>query len=200
MSSGLFGRFLNEVALPVILTLSSAEVETSCLKNNAYLHELLTLASATPAAGSASTSRIRFERFQESKGKSCHVLENALRNNVTAFPLSSLPSDPRDFITSPQSRPNSWSSDIESIFLRGFSFNEAECLSTPIALLFAVSTRDHDPAACLLELSSQHHSPDCFRNVLYCLRSYLCPFNFSSSYLLNLFILFFILKYPSAHC
>jgi hypothetical protein len=45
------------------------------------------------------------------------------------------------------------------------SFSDAESISTPIAIIYAVSTTDLDHIACLEELASGHHTPEGFKDV-----------------------------------
>lgn len=169
--SGVFGRFINEHCVPVVLTIATAEVEECCMKNGFLFHELLTLSSSKP---DAANTRIRFERYSEAKSKSCRVVERALMKAFRAFPLESIPSSADQLFNSPETRPSAWSADIESILFRCSSFSNVECLSAPIAMIYAVSTNDIDPMACFEELSSSHYLPAGFKNVL-------CKFVFNAS-------------------
>jgi hypothetical protein len=156
---------VNEHCVPVVLTVATAEVEDACLKNGLLLHNLLSLASIGPSLNNASMGRIRFERCTEARPKECSVIEQRLAETFIEYPLQKLPSNPVELVTSQQHRPTSWTLDIESILLRSMSFSEAECMSTPIAILFAVSSTDYDHMACLQELTMAHNSPISFKNV-----------------------------------
>jgi hypothetical protein len=70
----------------------------------------------------------------------------------------------QELITSP---PTAWSETLEHIVLRSMSFSEYEMISHPIILLTVVSTSDVDPVACMQEMASIHHLPQCLTNVGY---------------------------------
>ena len=161
--SGVFGRFVNEQCVPVVLTIATAQVEECCMKNGYLFHELLSLSSCK--LDNLST-RIRFERYSEARSRNCRTLEKALIKSFRPFPLENIAPSIDHIYSSPEYRPSAWTADIESIFIRCMSFSDVESLSAPIAIIYAVALNDYDPIACFEELSSAHYLPSSFKNVL----------------------------------
>ena len=160
--SGVFGRFVNEHCVPVVLTIATAQVEECCMKNGYLFHELLTLSSCKM---DTANTRIRFERYSEARSKNCRIVEKALVKVFRPFPLDNIAPSVDHICDSPEYRPSAWSADIESIFFRCISFSDVESLSAPVAIIYAVSLNDFDPVACFEELSSTHYIPSSLKNV-----------------------------------
>ena len=61
--------------------------------------------------------------------------------------------------------PSAWTPELEQIVTRSMSFSEYEMLSHPIVVLTAVATTDYDVVACMQEIVSHHHTPQCLTTV-----------------------------------
>lgn len=163
-------RWQSEYFAPVVVTLSTAEVEKACLENSLLFHELLSAFGHLDAVNSTirtgggpnisiSDSHIRFERVSEVVHKSSGVVEELLRDAFTESNFSRIPTTTNGIRGNP---PTAWTSKIEQLLMHSVSFSEFEMASNPIILLTVVSTHDDDPVRCMQELASVHHMPPCF--------------------------------------
>eukprot|EP01035_Chromulina_nebulosa_P018359 gene18359-24055_t len=170
----LFGRssvlqdWFSEYCSPVVITVATAEVENTCLKNGLLLHELLgafghldslntSIRISSGQSISISDARIRFERSTEARLKPSNVVEEVLKNSFEECNLSRLPNSLSELKVS---MPTSWNKKIEqTILMKSLSFSEYEMISHPVVVLSVVSSSDVDPLLCMQELLSIHHLP-----------------------------------------
>ena len=83
--AGVLSRYVNEFCSPVVVTVTTAEVESTCLKNGLLLHELLGAFSQLDNVNcqvrlsthsvSMSDAHVRFERSSELRVKTGTALE-----------------------------------------------------------------------------------------------------------------------------
>ena len=109
-----------------------------------------------------------------------------LRSTFTEYDLAKFPANMSELKAAP---PHAWTHEIEHIVSRSMSFSEYEMSSHPIVLLTVVSTTDYDVVACMQEISSHHHTPQCLMTVsasylnCHCFVMRSCTFSTSLIYL-----------------
>jgi hypothetical protein len=89
-----------------------------------------------------------------------------MRSLFEEFDIAKLPANINELKSS---TPTGWSNKLEQVVIRSMSFSEFEMVSHPVLLLTAVSTTDYDPLACMQEMSSYHHAPQCLVTVYHIL-------------------------------
>lgn len=161
-------RFISEFCAPVVVLTSTGESEAIALKNGLLLHELLSAfghldgISATVRGSSANfhmtDAHIRFERETEVRAKTPGEVDALLQQRFEEFDLSRMPATVGDMRTA---TPSAWSLAVEQIVMRSMSFSEFEMISHPLVLMTVVATSDLDPVACMQQLASVHHTPQC---------------------------------------
>jgi hypothetical protein len=161
-------RFVSEFCAPVVVLTCTAEAEGVSLKNGLLLHELLSAfghldgISATVRGSSSNfhltDAHIRFERETEVRAKTSTDIELLLQASFREYDLSGMPATVNELRSA---TPSAWTPTIEQIIMRSMSFSEFEMLSHPLIIMTVVSTSDVDPVACMQQLASVHHTPQC---------------------------------------
>lgn len=87
---GVLSRYVNEFCSPVVVTVTTAEVEATCLRNGLMLHELLSAFSQLDNINCSvrmsthtvrmSDAHVRFERSSELKVKRANMLEKVSKH------------------------------------------------------------------------------------------------------------------------
>jgi hypothetical protein len=167
-------KWMQEYCAPVVLTITTAETESICLKNGLLLHEMLSAFGHLDGIQSSvrvgnhtfplPDAHIRFERSTEFKPKSAQDVEDQLGRSFQEFDITRLPNSVSELKANP---PCAWSPAVDQIFMRMTSFTEQEMISQPLLILTVVATSDIDHVACLQELSSPHHTAASFSSGQY---------------------------------
>ena len=158
-------RWINEYCAPVVITVTSSEVEKISLKNGLLLHDLLSafshldsISSGIRTNGGGSNislkeARIRFESSSEVFPKSSANVEEACLNYFEQYDLESLPMTVDELNANP---PSALSQILENVILRSGSFQDFDMISHPIIIMTVVSSSEPNPLAKLQELAHSH--------------------------------------------
>jgi len=184
---GALARYVHEHCSPLIITISTAQAESTCLRNGLLFHELLAAFSqldniqAQVRMGTHNVplpdTHVRFERSSELRPRygsgEGDMLEAHLRGVFQPADVVGLPSTLADVARGVNSNvwaeggTTGWSQKVEDGFISSMAHSEVCLTSQPSGLVAVVSTADVDPVACMQELLSAHHTPLCMSSGQY---------------------------------
>ena len=181
---GALARYVHEHCSPLIITISTAQVESTCLRNGLLFHELLAAFSQLDNINTQvrmgthnvplPDTHIRFERSSEVRPRygsgegEGDMLEQHLRGVFQTADIGGLPPSLADVARGlAEGGTTGWSQKVEDGFISSMAHSEACMTSQPSGLLAVVSTADVDPVACMQELLSAHHAPPCMSSGQY---------------------------------
>ena len=160
---GALSRYVQQHCSPLIITVATAQVEKTCLRNGLLFHELLAAFSeldninATIRMGTHSVqlpdAHIRFERSSEARIRTGDMLETYLRKVFKTAEIGAMPETladvSRGIIPGVEGGTTGWSEQIEDGIISSMAHCEGSLMSQPSGLLAVVSTDDVDPIACM---------------------------------------------------